>query len=131
MSPGVYVKLAYHPVMSSITDLYELVLDISLKFKLSKKKKSYQSMLMCFETFLLRGNEQLTLRQCLYFPFHHPPPPYSPTVYFSLHLILVASAGLFFWSSSKCMFSLSMKVAVPRYLMLSAPQQVLFAAARL
>lgn len=34
-------------------DLYELVLDVivSLKFKLSKK---YRSMLMCFETILLR-----------------------------------------------------------------------------
>lgn len=53
MSPGVYVKLAYHPVMSSMTDLYALVLGIivSLKFKLSKKKsykkeKRYANMLL-------------------------------------------------------------------------------------
>lgn len=38
---GVYLKLAYHPVTCNMMDLYELVLDVvvSLKFKLSKKKK--------------------------------------------------------------------------------------------
>lgn len=106
MSPGVYVKLACYPVMSSMTDLYELVLDIrvSLKFKLSKKKKSYQNMLMCFETFLLRRNEQLTLRQCLYFSFHHPLPPCPPPISYSLHLILVAFAGLFFGAIQNACF---------------------------
>lgn len=40
---GVYLKLAYHPVTCNMMDLYELVLDVvvSLKFKLSKKKKSH------------------------------------------------------------------------------------------
>lgn len=82
-----------------LTDLYKLVLDIlvSLKFKMSRKiKRSYWSKLMCFQAFLLRGKEQLTPRQCLYFPFHYPPPPNSPQIYSSLYLILMASAGLFF-----------------------------------
>lgn len=88
-------------------------------------------MLMCFETFLLRGNEQLTLRQCLLFSFSPSPTPLLSHSILFFTFNFGGFCWFVFWSSSKCMFSLSMKVAVPRYLMLSAPQQVLFAAARL